>query len=48
MLSFLVSGLALLLALLGGSALVRPPRWSMDDRPWELRLDQHAQRVQVP
>jgi hypothetical protein len=39
MLSFLVAGLALLLALIGGAALARPLQPGTDDSPPSLRAD---------
>jgi hypothetical protein len=48
MLSFLVSGLALLLALLAGAALVRPPRPDPRDGLASFRANRFEQRDQMP
>jgi hypothetical protein len=48
MLTFLVSGLALLLALLGGAVLAHPSRPGTDGGLPGLHADQDDYRAQVP
>ncbi len=48
MLSFLISGLALLLALIGSTVLARPLQLGTDDGPQSFHADRHDHRVQVP
>jgi len=48
MLSFLISALALLLALIGTAALARPPRPGTHDGPLSFPAGHHDHWIQVP